>query len=310
MAIKPLALQRGDTVGIVTLGSPLSAETINARVTFLRQMGLRVELGRHIYADEGFLAGPAEQRAEDLMAMFGNDRIRLILPVRGGVGVEGILPFLDFDYIRTHPKIVTGYSDITVLLNALTQFADLTTLHSLLLIDFRPNMPSYNFEQFFTATSVADAPRPLHNPLGLPLVSKVPGSVKGPLAGGNLTSLAGTLGTAFEIDTSGKILLLEETHEPVNTVYRYLEQLRLAGKFDDCVGILMGECTGCADAYSESYEDVINNYLVPLGKPLMSGLASGHGTYKAALPIGAVMTMDVNNRTLTLEEAAVRYAGS
>lgn len=309
MAIKPAALQRGDTVGVVSLGSPLSRDTIDARVAYLRLMGLQVELGRHVYADEGYLAGPAAQRAEDLMAMFADARVKLILPVRGGVGVEGILPFLDFDYIRAHPKIVTGYSDITALLNALTQFADLTTLHSLLLIDFRPDTPTYNFEQFFAATSSPAAPRPLRNPPGLPLVAKVPGVVTGPLAGGNLTSLTGTLGTPYEIDTSGKILLLEETHEPVNTVYRYVEQLRLAGKLADCAGILMGECTGCPDAYGQSYEDLIDNYLVPLGKPLLSGFASGHGVFKAAVPIGAVATMNVEERTIVLEEAAVRYEG-
>ncbi|MBB6674741.1 S66 peptidase family protein [Cohnella nanjingensis] len=308
MAIKPRALVRGDTVGIVTLGSPLEADTINARLAYLQCMGLQVVLGRHVYDIDGYLAGSDRDRAEDLMGMFANDDVRLILPVRGGVGVEGILPYLDYDFIRYHPKILTGYSDITVLLNALAQLSNLITLHSLLLIDFKPDTPAYNFEQFFTATSSLVVPRPIANPPGMPLSVRVPGRAAGPVVGGNLTSLVGSLGTPFEVDTRNRILMLEETHEPVNTVYRYIEQLKLAGKLDACAGIVMGECTNCPDAYGKSYEDLIADFLVPLGKPLLAGLASGHGRYKAAIPIGAYVDMNTDEGTLTLLEPAVHYS--
>ncbi|RKP53048.1 LD-carboxypeptidase [Cohnella endophytica] len=307
MAIKPLALAQGDTVGIVTLGSPLARETIDTRIAYLQSMGLKVVIGKYVYAENGFLAGTDAERAEDLMNMFRDDRVRLILPSRGGVGVEGILPYLDYDYIRRQPKIVSGYSDITVLLNALAQFSGIVTLHSLLLIDFKPSTPAYNFEQFFTATSSIVLPRKLDNPPGKPLTGKVAGIASGPIVGGNLTSLVGSLGTAFEIDTRGKILFLEEVHEPVNTVYRYVEQLKLAGKLEDCNGILMGECTECQDAYGVSYEKMIDEYIVPLGKPLIIGLSSGHGVYKMAIPIGAYANMNAYEGTVTLLEAAVSY---
>jgi len=307
MAIKPLALRQGDTVGIVTLGSPLAPATIDARIAYLRSLGLNVVIGRHVYDENGFLAGTSRERAEDLMGMFADPAVRLILPSRGGVGVEGILPYLDFRFIRENPKIVSGYSDITVLLNALTQLSGIVTLHSLLLIDFKPDTPPYNFEQFFAATSSVAVPRRLDNPPGVPLMPKVPGNVVGPIVGGNLTSLTGTLGTPYEIDARGKILMLEDVHEPVNTVYRYLEQLRLAGKFRDCLGILMGECTGCQDAYGKSYEDVIDEFIVPLGKPLIANLASGHGVYKAAVPIGAYVNMNADEGTIAWLEPAVTY---
>ena len=113
------------------------------------------------------------------------------------------------------------------------------------------------------------------------------------------------LGTSFEINTEGKIIVLEETHEPINTVYRYLNHLFLAKKFDDCVGIIMGECTNCDHAYGKTYSDLINEFLVPLGKPLMSNLATAHGIYKATIPIGATLNMNTYNRTLTVMEPAV-----
>ncbi|NYF26276.1 LD-carboxypeptidase [Sporosarcina sp. JAI121] len=305
MVTKPPQLQTGDTVGIVTLGSPLAASRINEGITTLRNRGFKVLVGEHVYSSNGFLAATPQQMASDLMGMFMNKEVKWILPTRGGVGVAGILPYLDFSIIRQNPKIVSGYSDITVLLNVLYEYADLITFQSLLLIDFIPTTPAYNFNQFSFATSTVTAPWEIKNPPGMDLVSIVKGNVTGPVVGGNLTSFIGTLGTSFEINTVGKIIVLEETHEPINTVYRYLNHLLLAKKFDDCIGIIMGECTRCVEAYGKTYEDLINEFLAPLGKPLMSNLATAHGVYKATIPIGTTLNMNTANRTLTVMEPTV-----
>lgn len=305
MATKPPHLQQGDTVGIVTLGSPMAASRINEGIKTLQNMGFKVLVGEHVYSSNGFLAATPQQMASDLMNMFQNKEVKWILPSRGGVGVASILPFLNFSLISQNPKIVSGYSDITILLNVLYEYANLISFQSLLLLDFKPNTPAYNFNQFFSATTTLTAPWEINNPPGMLFESLVPGNVTGPVIGGNLTSFIGTLGTSYEINTEGKIIVLEETHEPINTVYRYLNHLLLAKKFDDCAGIIMGECTNCEDAYGKSYQDLINEFLVPLGKPLMSNLASAHGTYKATIPIGAILNMNTFNRTLTVLEPAV-----
>ncbi|WP_409346716.1 LD-carboxypeptidase [Paenibacillus sp. MBLB4367] len=305
MPIYPPILQRGDTIGIVTLGSPLSAVTIDNGIAVLRNMGFNVVLGKYVYSVDGFLAGTDEQRASDLMNMFIDPTVNMILPSRGGVGVAGILPYLDYSVISRNPKILTGYSDISVLMNALYQFSDLVTFSSLLLIDFTLSTPAYNYNQFFEATSTFTAPRLIRNPPGMLLVSKVLGNVTGTLVGGNLTSITDTLGTPFEIDTNGKILFIEETHEPINKVYRMINRLKLAGKFTNCIGIVTGECTGCQTAYGKTYQNLIDEVLVPLGKPLLTNLASAHGYYKAAIPIGAPVNLNTYNTTLTVLEASV-----
>lgn len=305
MAMRPPILRAGDTIGIVTLGSPLSANVINAGIQTLKNMGFNVVLGKYVYSSIGYVAATEEQRASDLMEMFKNPDVKAIIPSRGGVGVAGILPYLDYSVIAQNPKIVTGYSDITILLNALYIWANLITFHSLLLIDFKPTTPAYNMNQFFTATSTLTSPRNLENPPGMPLISRIPGNVTGDIVGGNLASFVDNLGTPFEVDTRGKILLIEEVHEPINTVYRYINHLILAGKFMDCAGIIMGECTNCEPAYGKSYEDLINEVMMPLNKPLMTNLASGHGTYKMAIPIGAQANLNTYNNTLTILEPTV-----
>lgn len=305
MATRPPILRAGDTIGVVSLGSPGNAESINTGIQTLESMGFNVVLGQHVYSDAGIVAGSAVDRAGDLMNMFENPDVRAIIPVRGGTGVADIIPYLDFDVIRLNPKIISGFSDITVLLNALYQLADLITFHSLLLINFRPDTPAYNYNQFFAATSTLTSPRPLENPPGMQLISRVQGNVTGTIVGGNLASFVDTLGTPFEVDTRGRILFIEETHEAASRVYRMIAHLIHAGKFRDCAGIIMGECAGCYANYGKSYEDIINEVLVPLGKPLMTNLASGHGTYKMAIPIGAVTNLNTYNNTLTVMEPTV-----
>ncbi len=305
MATRPPILRAGDTIGIVTLGSPRDGSTINSRIQFLEGLGFNVVVGKYVYSSTGYLAASPKERASDLMSMFTNPQVKAIIPTRGGVGVADIIPYLDYPTISKNPKIITGYSDITVLLNVLYIWANLITFHSLLLIDFRETTPAYNFDQFFAATSTAVSPRPLENPPGMPLISRVKGNVTGTIVGGNLTSFIDTLGTPFEVDTRGRILFIEETHEPVSHVYRMVGHLIHAGKFNDCSGIIMGECSNCDNSYGKSYEDLINDVIVPLGKPLMTNLASGHGMYKMAIPIGAIANLNTYNNTLTVTEPTV-----
>lgn len=305
MAIRPPILLAGDTVGIVTLGSPRDEATINERIQFLEGMGFNVVVGNYVFSQAGYVAATPQERASDFMSMFEDPDVKAIIPVRGGTGVKDIIPYLDYNFINRNPKILTGYSDITVLLNVLYIWSNLITFHSLLLIDFRPTTPAYNFNQFFTATSTLTSPRLMENPPDMPLVSRVPGNVTGTIVGGNLQSFVDTLGTPYEVDTRGRILFIEETHEAISRVYRLIVQLIHAGKFNDCAGIIVGECSNCPDAYGKNFESLINEVLVPLGKPLMTNLASGHGYYKMAIPIGAMANLNTMDNTFTIIEPTV-----
>lgn len=305
MAIRPPILRAGDTVGIVTLGSPRDEATIRNGILFFENLGFNVIVGDYVFSSQGIVAATAQERAQDLMNMFENSQVRAIIPSRGGTGVKDIIPYLDYRVITENPKILTGYSDITVLLNVLYIWSNLITFHSLLLLDFRSTTPAYNFNQFFTATSTLTAPRILENPPEMPLVSRVPGNVTGTIVGGNLQSFVDTLGTPYEVDTTGKIFFFEETHESISRVYRLLMHLIHAGKLNDCAGIIVGECSNCPDAYGQNLENLVNEVLVPLNKPLMTNLASGHGYYKMAIPIGAMANLNTIDNTLTILEPTV-----
>jgi len=268
-------------------------------------MGFNIVFGKHVYSYGGIVAASAQQRADDLMDMFRDPSVKMILATRGGTGVQTILPYLNFEVIKQNPKIISGYSDMTVLLNSLYQFSNLITFHSIMLIDFRPETPAYNFNQFFEATSTLNSPRMIKNPPNIALRSLVPGNVTGPIVGGNMTSLVNAIGTPYEMNTKGKILFLEETHSPTTMVFRYLTQLLMSGKLQDCLGIIIGECTNCPVSYGTTYEDLINDILVPLRKPLIVNLTTGHGFYKTAIPIGANVNLNSTDNTLTVLEPTV-----
>ena len=106
MAIAPPILRMGDTIGVVTLGSPEDAATIDRGIMMLRSMGFNVIVGNYVYSYAGYVAASEDQRAADLMSMFENPQVRAIIPTRGGVGVAGILPYLNLSVIARNAKII------------------------------------------------------------------------------------------------------------------------------------------------------------------------------------------------------------
>jgi muramoyltetrapeptide carboxypeptidase len=138
------------------------------------------------------------------------------------------------------------------------------------------------------------------------------GIARGPIAGGNLTLISTTMGTPYEIDARGKILFLEDTGEAPYRVDRMLTQLRLAGKFAECAGIVWGTCSDCTAAKSSfeinlSISDLVDELLGDLGKPVLAGLVFGHTKEKVTLPIGVEAEMDAGaKRVAVVEGATVR----
>jgi muramoyltetrapeptide carboxypeptidase len=132
------------------------------------------------------------------------------------------------------------------------------------------------------------------------------GKVRGVLCGGNLTLLAGALGTKWEIDTRGKLLLLEEIGEKTYRVDHMLTQLRLAGKFYDCAGVVLGDFTDCPIEYPDfglELDEIFRDIIIPCGKPVISGVPAGHGSVKLTFPLG--VTCEISDGTFRVLERAV-----
>ncbi len=145
-------------------------------------------------------------------------------------------------------------------------------------------------------------------PRAPPVETFSPGNAEGELIGGNLALICALMGTPFEIDTRGKILLIEDIDEANYRVDRTLTQLRLAGKLDDAAGIVIGDFTNTEPTDLNKQlplDEVFKSLLLPLKKPILKNVCFGHGKYKATLPLGVLAHIDGSQSRLIVTEAGV-----
>ncbi|MGN7454920.1 S66 peptidase family protein [Paenibacillus pasadenensis] len=314
MMLRPPALKPGDTVGIPALASPGDPAQIEAASRQLERLGLRVRLGRTVSLRRGYLAGSDEERADELMEMFADPSISGIVCARGGYGTARIADRLDYGVIRAHPKAFWGYSDITFLHAAIGRLAGLVTFHGPMMIDLQEQPAgSGGFDHARPHPVTLEAYRQLLAPrrpqLGEehgPLRPIVPGEASGPVVGGNLTLIVSTLGTRYELDTRGRLLLLEDIDEEPYRVDRMLMQLRQAGKLDDAAGIVVGDFHNCGPAKrkaSLSLDEVLQEHLGVAGKPALAGFRIGHGSPQLAVPLGVEARLSTAERRLDFAES-------
>lgn len=317
--IKPKRLEKGQTIGIVAPASPCNEDRqIHFALETIESLGFRVKEGSHLYDRYGYFAGRDQDRASDINEMFADDSVDAVITLRGGYGSARTLPYLDYDLIRSNPKVIAGFSDITAVLNAIFRKCNLMTFHGPEAeISFTP----YMLAEFKKVLMFPEA----MVPIGLApkfegaegkvewenrLTRIVPGKVRGRLIGGNLTLIDDLLGTPFEPDFSNKILFLEDTGMTTDEVDRRLSHLWLAGKLSELAGIVFGKFADIS--YLSTWvrrftlEEVLAERCKELAIPALSGLMFGHvDDDQATIPIGCEAELDVEAGTLTLLEEAV-----
>lgn len=311
--VKPRALRKGDTVGIIAPASPLFEEgEIEFTYQWLQKLGLRWKVGKHIFEKYSDLAGSDEARAEDFMNLWCDADVDAIIPIRGGNGAARMLPLLDFEMIAKNPKLFVGYSDITALLLPIHQRTGLVCFYGPMAASFYKASYTYHY---WTKAVMSN------RPLGIitdPVAERVwapkyppprliiaEGKARGRLTGGCLTLVRQLMGTPFEMDTEGKLVFLEDLHEEPHQIDRMLTQLLLAGKLQRAAGILIAECIHCRPGDSHRYslnlnysvESVLRERLGNLGIPVVYGLRFGHGDDQITLPLGVMATLEATKQS-------------
>lgn len=307
--IKPRRLRPGDTIGVIAPASYGDPEMAAAGIQWLEEQGFRVQMGMTIDERLGYLSGSDALRADDINVMFASQEVDGIVCLRGGYGAMRLLHLLDYDLIRTHPKVFIGYSDITALHLSIGQRTGLVTFHGpMVASDMGPGLSDYTREQFYRAI-INDVPLgPVANPpLSPPPVFIVPGMARGCLTGGNLSLITATLGTPYEIETRDKIICIEEVGEAPYRIDRMLTQLLLAGKLQAAAGIVFDVCAGCdeeAEPPGFTVEEVLRDRLGSLAIPVLFNLHFGHTADKATLPLGVMAELGAQVGGLTVIETA------
>lgn len=299
----PSPLRPGDRVALVAASSTIPEERLSPAVEAVRALGLEPVVFPSCLPESrhGYLAASDVQRARDIQDAFADPSIAGVLCARGGYGAHRLLPLLDFDAIARTPKYFSGYSDVTALHTALNQCCGFATYHTIMpTTEYYQPVDGYSMD-YLRRALFGGLAGPLSNPEGQPLTTLQAGVAEGPLCGGNLSLLADSLGTPWEIDTRGKLLFLEDIGEHTYRVDGMLTQLRNAGKFYDCAGVLLGAWTDCLPEYPDrtlELPEIFAELILPAGKPVLSGLACGHVLPTMALPLGARARMDAGAQTL------------
>ncbi len=302
--VKPPPLRVGDTIALVSPASFVEVEDVLAIRQTLTRLGLRVKLGRHALDRNGYLAGSDRDRANDLNAAFVDPDVRAILAMRGGWGCNRILPQLDYDRIRAHPKVFMGYSDITSLLLAFYSRAGLVSFHGLTGISrWEPSSI-----QAFQRVCFAGERVVWQNPPTSPIRTLNGDRARGRLVGGNLSVLAAMVGSGYLPDWRGKILFVEEIGEEVYRIDRLLTQLQLAGILERLQGFIFGQCLNCQPEEPDkslSLMEVLRDRIEPLGIPAWYGAEIGHIRNQFILPVGIEVEIDADRGTIQLLESPV-----
>ncbi|MFJ5963701.1 LD-carboxypeptidase [Bacillus sp. NPDC093026] len=303
----PAALQRGDTVGIIAPASPPDEMKLAKGIAFLERLGLKVKQGKHIHRRYGYLAGHDYERVEDLHDMFQDPKVKAILCACGGYGTGRIAEAINYDLIRKNPKIFWGYSDITFLHIAIHQQTGLITFHGPMLSSDVGDEQVHpytkdTFLQLFT-------PKPFTYADHLsPLKTIYQGTASGEIMGGNLALIVTTLGTPFEIDIKGKLLLIEDIDEEPYKIDRMMQHLKSAGKLDDAAGFIVGDFHQCEPQKKEqslTLEHLWETYLLPQKKPALGGFQIGHSSPNFAIPIGTQAVLDATGKELRISPGVV-----
>lgn len=304
--IKPKALKYGDTVGLVAPAN-YSGASATTMINDLEARGFKVILGDSFYQKWYNFGGSDEVRANDINDMFKNKEVKAIFSVRGGYGSIRLLDKIDFDIIKKNPKIFVGYSDITTLLMAINQETNLVTYHGPMSSNFT-NFDDITRTSFFDTIMNNKDSYELTGYPGADLKVIKSGKAEGEITGGNLSLIIASLGTKYEIDTKGKILFIEEVGEYTYRIDRMFQQLKLAGKFDDASGIILGSFTKANQEASQDMplEEVFYDSFKNLKKPVVSNFSSGHMRPFVTIPIGAKGRIDTDTLKIEIIDGSIR----
>ncbi|MBS1903987.1 MAG: LD-carboxypeptidase [Bacteroidetes bacterium] len=300
--LKATALRSGDTIALIAPAStPQTAAKISNSVRYFERLGYRVELGKHVRDERGYLAGSDRDRIADIHSLVRNKHIKALFFLRGGYGTIRLLPELDYDLIAKHPKIFVGYSDATSLFSAIYRKTGLQSLF------FGP-MPGVDIWNGFDPFAEECMWRALTSVKPFGVLPSAPGDIRplrklhrgeviGRFIGGNLTVFSSIMGTPFAPNPSGKILFFEDVGEEPYRLDRYLAQLRAAGYLDKASAILLGQFSDCEapkGKKSLSTEQVFEDYFGALKVPVLSNLPWGHIPRQWTLALGVRLAVSGN----------------
>ncbi len=315
--IRPPALPERATIAVVAPAtSPQTRSELEQAIDYFESRGHDVRLGPNARKVHGYLAGTDAERAADLQWALSEPGIDMVHAYTGGYGTARLYKLVDWDAVG-EPRIVCGYSDLTALHLALARHTDWVTFYGPNLLRFTRRKDDYPLtpeteEWFHRAFKPEPLGRVFEDPENPYVLTVGRGAGEGPLVGGNLTLVCSSIGTPFEIQTEGCVLMVEELNTEPYLVDTGINHLIQAGKLDGVRGFVFGTDVNLKNQSipdeiesSLSIEEMLDELIGPLGIPAIANVPVGHGKHMATMPLGAKVRVDGDAKTLEVLEAGV-----
>lgn len=292
--IQPPYLKAGDTVAIVAPSGILKNREgeVQQAVKLLESWGLHAIVGKHVFSKANHFAGTDEERCSDLQSAMDDPKISAIWCARGGYGTVRVLDKLNYTEFKENPKWVIGYSDITALHNQVHN-EGFQSLHALMCVSLTKNLD--DIKESVSTFKTAIFGHPENYTLKGSSYNRT-GETSGELVGGNLTMLHTMLGSKESIDTSGKILFIEEIGEYKYHIDRMLQSMKRAGYFDNLNGLVVGDMSKMrknTTLWGTSVEQLILDALADYDFPIAFNVPAGHEKDNRALVLGKIVNLKV-----------------
>ena len=297
-SILPNNLKKGDKIALISTARKIDVAKLEHIQKTLNSWGLEVIEGNNLRAESNQFCGTDQQRADDLQVAIDDDSIKAIICFRGGYGTVRVLESVDFSNLIKNPKWVCGYSDVTALHNYLSGY-NMASLHSTMPVNFETNtaeaIETFRKALFGEKNNITIDAHPLNRT----------GVASGKIIGGNLSMLYSLSGTKYDIDTTGKILFIEDLDEYLYHVDRMMWNLKLSGKLDKLAGLIVGGMTDMNDndiPFGKTAIEIVKEAVVEYNYPVCFEFPCGHIDDNRTLILNGNANLIVEDAIVTFEQ--------
>jgi muramoyltetrapeptide carboxypeptidase len=312
MALKAKALKPGDTIALIApAGGPSTMEKVTKSVEYFEKLGYRVEVGKNVMKEHGYLSAPDKDRLSDFHAALRNKKVAGIFFLRGGYGTLRLLPDIEYSLIEKNPKIIVGYSDATSFIGAIYKKTGLQSMFfgPMPAVDIWNGFEPFAEENFWSmlTSNVSGHNLPMSDDEGIVLRK---GQTTSRLIGGNLTVWSSMFGTPYIPSLRNKAVFFEDIDERPYKVDRYFAQMKVSGAFDNITGMLLGQWGGCEPEEGKpslTLDQVFLDYFGKMKIPVVSNLPFGHVPRQWTMPYGAKYNIDArrDRAKITIAESVL-----
>lgn len=304
---RPAYLKRGSVVGITSPAGYTTLQEMQPAIELMKSWGYEIRTGTAIGKRDFTRGGTDDERLADLQQMLDDPQLAAIMCARGGYGSIRIVDRINWNGFRKYPKWLIGFSDITVLHSHIHAVCKIATIHSKMTNSFPDEWVKAEPIQVLTIHSLNDAlsgTRMCYT--AVPNSSNLPGTAEGILAGGNLKTIETLSGSSSDLDTTGRILFLEDTGEYLYSIDRMFWNLKRSGKLDRLAGLVVGgfgiKIDEEGDEFGKSLQEIVLEKVRDFGYPVCFDFPVGHQRANYALKCGVRHTLKVSADEVSLKE--------